>query len=102
APGYPSAQRHVVALRRDQLVEHVLLEELPGFRITKEAGHADQKVPPQRLNLRLALSEQIYVFGDALDLVQAHAALDTPPEGVLAVATKVVSRFGPQQLGDRQ
>ena len=72
----------------------------PGRRVAEKAGHADQQFLEQQIPFLGILLQVADVMGDPVDLVQAHAPLDAPVQGVLLVQGKVVAGMRPQQDHD--
>ena len=70
------------------------MEYLKGFRIAKEAGHANQQVLVKFRDFIGVLAQVVEVVLDLLDMAQPHPPLHATQQHVFAVGTEVV--FGPR------
>ena len=87
----------MIALQRRQ---DLALDIFPHRRIAKKAGDPDEQLPQQQLNFFGGFPHIAQVVVNAVQLVQAHASLDTPHDGVLFVGRKIVAGVGAQQDED--
>jgi hypothetical protein len=89
AARHPDPQRLARRFRIHDARNDLVLEELPGRPIAKEARDADQQVLRERLHLVGIAAQQAQVLGHSSDVAEAHAALDPAPERPLLVAGEV-------------
>ncbi len=84
-------------MSRQQGRDDLLFQLLPGRRVAEEAGHADQKLLGEQLDLLGVLAQKPDISGDRVDLVQAHAPFDAAVDGALFIGRKIVAGLGPEQ-----
>jgi hypothetical protein len=72
-------------------------EFLEGFPIAEEAGHADEQVPNQLLDLVGMVAQERQVLGDAVELIEPQAPLDAAQQHPLAVGPEIETATRPQQ-----
>ena len=65
------------------------LQDLPRRRLAEEAGHVDQQILEQRGRLRRVVAQHLHVLGQLVEVSQAHAALNAPPQSALLVAAEI-------------
>ena len=99
-PGDPGPQQPAGRAGRQQRRDGLVPQLLPGRRVAEEAGHADQQLLEEQVQLLGILLQIADVGGDLVDLVDAHAPLDPAVDGVLLVEGEVVAGLGAQQDDD--
>ena len=79
------------APRREELREPGSEERLEGLGVAEESAHADQPVPPERVDLVVVLLQVARVVGEAFDAMQVHPPLDAPQQRLALVGGEVVA-----------
>ncbi len=100
ARGRPDADGIADLPLSDQGLDHLGVQLLPGRRIAKEAGDVDHQVVDQRRDLIRTAPQDVFVVGDPLDALQAHAPVDATLHHVALVTVEFVAAPGPQQRQD--
>ena len=101
AAGHPHAQGYVFRVGAYQRLQHALFKRRKSLGVAKKVGNADQQVFEERLHFVVAVFQHAQVFARADKLVQAHAALDAPHQGVALVRAEVVIRFCAYEIKNR-
>ena len=70
---------------------------LPCRLVAEKAGHADQKLLEEEFQLLGILPQIADIRSDPVDLVDPHAPLDPPVQGILLVHREVVAGARPKQ-----
>ncbi len=69
---------------------------VPGGGITKEAGHANQQLFEEQIQLLGVALQKPDVIRQLIDLVNAQPPLDPAVKGVFLVTGKIMARLGAQ------
>ena len=80
--------------------DHLLFEELPGLGVAKEAGHGDQQVPEQGVDLGRVGLQEPQVILHVGEVPESHPALDASDQGPLLVEFEVMVIPGVQHRQD--
>ena len=83
-----------------ELRHHLFFNGLERLGIPEEAGHSDQKVLEQAVELTGIGPDIAKVFFNPADLLDAHATLDTSYDRALLVTGKIMSHLVSQQHQD--
>ncbi len=67
---------------RKQGGHDLIPQKFPGRRVAEKTGHADQQLAEEESHLLDVFLQVADVCGDPVDLVDPHAPLDTPVQGV--------------------
>ena len=72
-------------------------QAVPLVRVAKEAGHSDEKLFEEQVNLSGVLLQKSNVMGDPGDLVNSHPPFNSAVESALLVLKEIVPRMRPEQ-----
>ena len=100
AAGHPGAQLSPGRMRGEQMRQDLVAQHIPDRRVAEEAGDADQQFLEQQVDFLRVLAQVAHIVGDALELMDGHAPLDTAIEGVFLVEREIVPGTRPQQYAD--
>src|SRR3569623_733414 len=91
AAGHPASDRLVLALGQHQRCQHLLPNSLEGLAVAEKFGDADQQVAEQRVHFIGAVFEMVHILAEVVDVLEQHAALNTPLHGAALVTAEVVA-----------
>ena len=98
AARHPGAQRFALGHGAGhQIGQHRLLQAEPGGLIAKEAGHTDQQLLEQQVDLLRVVAQRVHVGGQRGQAVQGHAACCAAAQRAGLVGAEVMPGAGVQQ-----
>ena len=97
-PATHAAKGRVLRNRREDLGEHSLSEDGEGLLVAEEAGHADEQIPVEQVELLAAAPEPLDVSVHVLGARQHQPALDAPGHGAGLVVREVDAVLGLEHL----
>ena len=83
-----------------QLGDGLFLEKVEHLRLAEEVRHSDQQFLVEQGDFLRVLLEEADVARQAVELVDAHAALNPPVDRALLVAGEVVPTVGAEKYDD--
>jgi hypothetical protein len=101
AAGHPDPQRPVRRLPADEIGDHLLLQQLEGLRVTEEAGHVDQQVLGEKIELTGILPQHVEIPTDVIDSGQRHPPLDPAQQGAGLIEYEIVRGLRAQKIDSR-
>ena len=97
---HPHAHRGVVRPRAQQLGHDGFGQQVEGFRVAEKAGHADEQVFEQQLQLVRILLQLAEVWLRPAQLMHVDPPFDAPPDGVDFIDGEIVPDVHAQQHED--
>lgn len=97
---HPDPQRPAAPEAADELGERLLAQMVPEEGITKEAGHSDEQLLEQDVELLGARAQEAQVLAHAGEVMEGHPALDSPLERPRLVEREVGARTVAEEEDD--